>query len=125
MKNEHGASGRHHEPASAISVQDVFFRYEKDEPDILSGLNLEVPGRNLQPFRKQRRRQTTLLSVISGIRKAYSNKSKILGKDLEKYTEGELYRHLMASLPQDPTSVFLEMTLRKDYEEMKRPWLYP
>ncbi len=121
LKNEHGASGRHHEPASAISVQDVFFRYEKDEPDILSGLNLEVrQGEIFSLLGSNGAGKTTLLSVISGIRKAYSGKVKILGKDLEKYTEGELYRHLMASLPQDPTSVFLEMTLRKDYEEMQK-----
>ena len=63
--------------------------------------------------------KSTLLSVISGANKPYRGKVEIFGKRIGKYKGKELYVKNLASLPQNPQTVFLKMTVREDYDEIR------
>ena len=62
--------------------------------------------------------KTTLLSVIAGTNRPYHGKIEIFGKRIGRYKGNELYVRTLASLPQNPQTVFLKMTVREDYEEI-------
>ncbi len=65
----------------AVKLRDVCFRYEKNEKDILSGVNAEIKkGEIFSILGANASGKSTLLSVISGINKATSGKVKTNGK---------------------------------------------
>ena len=82
----------------AVLVKEVWFRYEKDTPDVLKGITFQVP-------------QNSLFAIVGG---------NGAGKPVKKYKSGELFDHLLAMLPQDPQSLFVKKTVREDLEEMLR-----
>ena len=105
----------------ALRVKDVWFRYEKDEPDILSGMEVSVPAGSLFAIvGGNGAGKSTALKVISGICKPYRGKVELFGKDIKKYKAGELFRDGAAMLPQDPKSLFVKTTVREELEEMCR-----
>ena len=55
--------------------------------------------------------------MISGAIKPYRGKVEIFGKRIQKYSGKELYVRNLASLPQNPQTVFIKMTVREDYNE--------
>lgn len=104
----------------AMRMKDVFFRYEKNQPDVLEGVALTVyEGEIVSLLGGNGAGKTTLLSVISGANKPYRGKIEIFGKRIRKYSGKELYVKNLASLPQNPQTVFLKMTVREDYEELR------
>lgn len=105
----------------AMRMKDICFRYEKDEPDILDHVALTLyEGEVVSLLGGNGAGKTTLLSVISGTNRPYYGKIEVFGKRLNKYRGKELYIRKLASLPQNPQTVFLKMTVREDYEELAR-----
>lgn len=104
----------------AMRMKNICFRYEKDEPDILESVQMTLyEGEVVSLLGGNGAGKTTLLNVISGANKPYRGKMEIFGKRIQKYKGKELYVRNLASLPQNPQTVFLKMTVRKDYEEIR------
>ena len=105
----------------AMRMKDICFRYEKEEPDVLDHVALTLyEGEVVSLLGGNGAGKTTLLSVISGTNRPYYGKIEVFGKRLQKYSGKELYIRKLASLPQNPQTVFLKMTVREDYEELAK-----
>ncbi|MEG0550572.1 MAG: energy-coupling factor transporter ATPase [Vagococcus sp.] len=104
-----------------IDIKDVCFKYERDMQDILYKLNLRInEGEVFSVLGGNGVGKSTLLSVISGQRRAYKGKVMIRDKSIKKYKNNELYKHNLAFLPQNPQTVFLKSTVEEDYEEISK-----
>lgn len=102
-----------------LSLSDVFFRYEKNSDDILRGVSLKIEkGEFFCLLGGNGTGKTTLMKVISGLRKPYRGKIEIFGKDIKKYTTGELYKNLIAMLPQCALDIFIKNTIREDFDDI-------
>jgi len=105
----------------ALELRELWFRYEKDSPDILRGVSLEVPAGSLCAILGGNGAgKSTTLKAVSGICRPYRGKITLFGKRVEKYKTGELFNGCLAMLPQDPKSLFVKKTLREDLEEMTK-----
>ena len=105
----------------ALELRELWFRYEKDSPDILRGVSLEVPAGSLCAILGGNGAgKSTTLKAVSGICRPYRGKITLFGKSVEKYRTGELFDGCLAMLPQDPKSLFVKKTLREDLEEMTK-----
>ncbi len=114
------ASGQDKQPI-AMRMKDICFRYGKDLPDVLESVALTVhEGEIVSLLGGNGSGKTTLLSVISGTNKPYRGKIEIFGKRIQKYSGKDLYVRKLALLPQNPQTVFLRMTVREDYEEIRK-----
>ena len=103
----------------AVELQELWFRYEKDSPDILKGVSLKVPKNSLFAIvGGNGTGKSTTLKAISGICKPYRGKVLIDGKKIEKYKTADLFKGMMAMLPQDPQSLFVHKTVKEDLGEM-------
>lgn len=103
----------------AVEIQEAWFRYEKDAPDILKGVSFKVSKNSLFAIvGGNGTGKSTTLKVISGICKPYRGKVLVEGKKLDKYKSSELFKGLMAMLPQDPQSLFVHKTVKEDLREM-------
>ncbi len=104
---------------TVIEAKDIWFRYEKNQPDIISGLNVKIGrGEIYSLLGGNGSGKTTTLNVIAGLDKPYKGKIKIDGKKIGDYKGGSLYRKMLSVLPQNPKAVFLKETVREDLEEM-------
>ena len=115
------------EPASApaevedpaLSLKELWFRYEKDGRDILRGVSAEIPAGDIYAILGGNGAgKSTTLKAICGICRPYRGKIKLFGKPMEKYCTKELFRGCIAMLPQDPKSLFVKKTVREDLAEM-------
>ena len=105
----------------ALSLKELWFRYEKDSPDVLRGVSAEVPTGTLYAIvGGNGAGKSTTLKSICGICKPYRGKVKVFGKPVEKYKSAELFGGCLAMLPQDPKSLFVKKTVREDLAEMTR-----
>ena len=103
----------------ALSMKELWFRYEKNSPDILRGVSAEIPAGSLYAIvGGNGAGKSTTLRAICGICRPYRGKVKIFGKPAEKYKSAELFGGTLAMLPQDPKSLFVKKTVREDLEEM-------
>ena len=106
---------------AALSLKDLWFRYEKDSPDVLRGVSAEIPAGSLSAIvGGNGAGKSTALKAICGICKPYRGKVKVFGKPVEKYKPAELFGGCLAMLPQDPKSLFVKKTVREDLAEMTR-----
>ena len=106
---------------TALLLKNVWFRYERETPDILEGVKLEIKkGEIVSILGGNGSGKTTLLSVIAGLNRAYRGKIRVFGKKIKSYKGNELYRGTLGLLPQNPQSVFLRETVREDYHELKK-----
>ena len=104
-----------------LSLKELWFRYEKDSPDVLRGVSAEVPAGSLYAIVGDNGAgKSTTLKAICGICRPYRGKVKIFGKTVEKYKSSELFGGCLAMLPQDPKSLFVKKTVREDLEEMTK-----
>ncbi len=104
---------------AVIEVQKVWFRYEKDLPDVLRSTSLTVyKGEFFCLLGGNGTGKTTALNVIAGIDRAYRGKVLIHGKNSKDYKGNSLYRRNLSFLPQNPQTVFLKDTVREDLAEM-------
>lgn len=103
----------------ALQLKGVWFRYGKDAPDVLKGVDLEVPkGRLFSLVGGNGAGKSTLLKCVCGAVKPYRGKIRILGKRLEDWKESELFAGGLGMLPQDPANIFVKETVRGELEEM-------
>ena len=103
----------------AILMKEVWFRYEKEAPDVLRGVSLSVPKEKIFAIvGGNGTGKSTTLKSICNICKAYRGKILIDGKRIEKYRSDELFNGNLAMLPQDPQSLFVKKTVREDLEEI-------
>ncbi|HZJ78101.1 MAG TPA: energy-coupling factor transporter ATPase [Clostridia bacterium] len=102
-----------------VELKNIWFRYEKNTPDILRGVDLNVfENEILCVLGGNGTGKTTALNVISGISKAYTGKILIQGKNINKYKNNSIYKNCIAYLPQNPLTVFIKSTIREDLEEI-------
>ena len=105
----------------ALALKELWFRYEKNSPDILRGVSAEVPAGSLYAILGGNGAgKSTTLKAISGICRPYRGKITLFGKPMEKYKSSELFRGCLAMLPQDPKSLFVKKTVREELEEMTK-----
>ena len=105
----------------ALVLKELWFRYEKDSPDILRGVSAEVPVGSLYAIvGGNGAGKSTTLKAICGICRPYRGSVKVFGKPVNKYKFAELFGGCLAMLPQDPKSLFVKKTVREDLEEMTR-----
>ena len=88
----------------AIEAEELWFKYEKDAPDVIKGLSLKVQkGEFLAVLGGNGTGKSTTLSLLAGINKPYRGEIKINGS--------------INALPQNPQSVFVKQTVRADLYE--------
>ena len=102
-----------------IELRELWFRYEKEGPDILKGLSLIIPKNGLFVIMGGNGAgKSTTLKAICGLCRPYRGKIFIQGKKADKYKSGELFGGILAMLPQDPKSLFVHKTVKEELEEM-------
>lgn len=90
---------------TVIEIKDLWFRYEKDSPDVIKGLNLKInKGEIHSIIGGNGTGKSTLLSLISHIKTPY--RGKILVKDDFGF------------VPQDPEMIFLKNTVEEDLKSI-------
>ena len=105
----------------ALSLKELWFRYEKESPDVLRGVSLKVPAGALHAIvGGNGAGKSTALKTICGICKPYRGKVEVFGKATGKYKAGELFGGCLAMLPQDPKSLFVKNTVQEDLMEMTK-----
>jgi energy-coupling factor transport system ATP-binding protein len=90
---------------TAITLIDVWFKYEKDLPDVVKGLNFAANyGEVTAILGGNGTGKTTTLSLIAGLNKPYRGKVEIDDK--------------ICVLPQNPQALFVAKTIELDLLEM-------
>lgn len=111
QKEQQPSSGR--EPA--IEMKDVWFRYEKDSPDVVRDLSLQVgKGEFYALVGGNGTGKSTTLSLLSRVRQPYRGRIRLEGRDIRTYKDRELYCGCLGVMPQNPQSIFLKKTVLED-----------
>ena len=102
-----------------LTLRELWFRYEKDSPDVLRGVSAQVAAGSLNAIvGGNGAGKSTLLKALCGICRPYRGKIKLFGKPLEQYKTAELFHNCLSMLPQDPKSLFVKKTVREELLEM-------
>ena len=108
-----------HRDEVALEFKNVWFRYERDLPDILRGTSFKVySGEIYCILGGNGTGKTTTLNVTAGLNKAYRGKVTVGGKPIGSYRGNSLYRNNLTLLPQDPQCVFIKDTVRADLSDI-------
>ncbi|MCR5681360.1 MAG: energy-coupling factor ABC transporter ATP-binding protein, partial [Clostridiales bacterium] len=106
------------EAAPALQFSDVWFRYDRNAPDVLRGLTLTVrEGECYAILGGNGSGKTTALSAAAGILRPYAGQIRVYGKKLRDWRNQSLYRDCLAMLPQDVQTVFLCNSVREELAE--------
>ncbi|MBQ4037188.1 MAG: ATP-binding cassette domain-containing protein [Clostridia bacterium] len=90
-----------------LACDDLWFRYEKDSPDVVKGFSLKLrKGEFYAILGGNGAGKSTALKVISGLRSAYRGDVRLQGK--------------LGLLPQNPQTLFVKRTVREDLYEVFR-----
>ena len=90
------------EIAPCILLDEVWFRYEKDTPDILKSVTMQAyPGELLCILGGNGTGKSTMLSVLSGVRKPYRGRMFCTAKKV-------------AALPQNPQMLLVKKNVREE-----------
>ena len=113
------AKGTEEQDGVLLECKDVWFRYEKELPDVVKGLNLSIhQGEFYCLLGGNGTGKTTTLSLLSRLRKPYRGKILLNGKDIRRYGDSELFRGFLGVLPQNPQSLFVKKTVEAELFEM-------
>lgn len=105
----------------AIEVSGGYFRYERELPDVLSGLDLKVyENEILCILGANGAGKTTLLRILSGVRRLYKGKYRVWDKKIKEYSGNTLYRGNISCLPQNPQNLFVKNTVYADLFEVTK-----
>ncbi|MCI2106362.1 MAG: ATP-binding cassette domain-containing protein [Intestinimonas sp.] len=97
---------------AVLTLDDVWFKYEKDLPDVIKGLSLTVRrGEFLAVLGGNGTGKTTMLSLMAGLNRPY--RGKITGSEP------------IGTLPQNPQALFVKKTVREDLLEILRGKKFP
>lgn len=103
------SESRTHSETPVIEAKEVFFRYERNTPDVVKNLNLTLyKGEFLAILGGNGAGKTTAISLISGINPFYRGEVLINGKKLSDIKNP--YDKLLGVLPQEPKSLFGKKT---------------
>ena len=92
---------------TSITLEDVWFKYDKDLPDVVKGVSLEVKkGEFLALLGGNGTGKTTTLSLVGGLQKPYRGEIRLTGR--------------VGTLPQNPQTLFVKKTVREDLFELFR-----
>lgn len=106
------------EPEPALEFSEVYQRYSRELPDVLSGMNLTVnTGECLCILGGNGSGKSTALGAAAAINKIYSGTIKVFGKKLRDYRGQELYDGCLTMLPQDVQTMFLCNTVREELKD--------
>ena len=104
---------------AAVELEDVWFKYEKELPDIVKGLSFKAyAGEVTTILGGNGTGKTTTLSLIAGLQKPYRGKVLVEGTDINKIPNNQLFQNLLGVLPQNPQSLFVAKTVREDLLEI-------
>ena len=110
-----GLKSRNHTPEPAIQMKGVWFRYEKDSPDVVRDLSLEVKkGEFYALVGGNGTGKSTTLSLLSRVHQPYKGRIYLEGKDLRSFKDNQLYCGYLGVMPQNPQSIFLKKTVLED-----------
>ena len=97
------------EGPAAVELDEAFFRYNKQSPDVVKALTLRAyPGELLAILGGNGTGKSTTMGLISGIHRAYRGKVSVLG------TAPQEVPGKIALLPQDPQTLFVKNTVIED-----------
>ncbi|MFD2333528.1 ECF transporter S component [Cohnella sp. GCM10020058] len=103
----------------AVRLDEVWFKYDKDAPDVLKGLSLKAYSGELYAIVGGNGiGKTTVLSLIAGLRNPYRGAVELHGRPLSQWTDQEKYNGGLAVLPQNPQALFVRKTVEADLLEM-------
>lgn len=106
-----------------IEAKEVWFRYERELPDVVRDLSFQVTqGELFCILGGNGTGKSTTLSLISGIRKLYRGKILLKGQDIRKKKNAELAGGILGVLPQNPQDLFVKDTVLEDLKEMFEGW---
>jgi len=101
-----------------IELKDVWFRYSRDDVDVIKGLSLKVEKGQLYCIvGGNGSGKTTALSIIGGINKPYRGKVIVKGEDIAKQRNRKITENIVI-LPQNPQTLFVEKTVALDLMEV-------
>ena len=90
---------------TVVSARELWFKYDKDLPDVVKGLSLELhKGEFLTLLGGNGTGKTTSMRLLAGLRKAYRGELTITGS--------------VGMLPQNPQALFVKNTVREDLLEI-------
>lgn len=102
---------------AVMRFKDVYFRYARNFPDVLKGLNMTVYENEIVCILGGNGSgKTTALAAAAGIVTAYSGTVEIFGRKIKSYKNQTLYRNCLTLLPQDVQTVFMKNTVREELE---------
>lgn len=97
-----------------LAMKNVSYAYDRSG-FVLKNFSLEVRrGEFLALLGANAAGKTTALSLMGGLLKCRSGKISVLGKDIKKYKDSELYGAKIAMLPQNCESLFACNTIGED-----------
>lgn len=104
---------------TVIQFKDVWFKYEKNGPDIIKDLSFEVGEGELYCIvGGNGTGKTSTLSLLSGLLHPYRGKVRIEGRNPAKMVAKELFKGYLGVLPQNPQSLFVKKTVEQDLYEV-------
>ena len=90
---------------TVVSARELWFKYDKDLPDVVKGLSLELhKGEFLTLLGGNGTGKTTTLKLLASLKKAYRGELTITGT--------------VGMLPQNPQALFVKSTVREDLLEI-------
>ena len=90
---------------TVVSARELWFKYDKDLPDVVKGLSLELhKGEFLALLGGNGTGKTTTLKLLASLKKAYRGELTINGT--------------VGMLPQNPQTLFVKSTVREDLLEI-------
>lgn len=102
-----------------LSAKDVWFRYAKNESDVVKDFTFEVKrGEVIALLGGNGAGKTTALKLLSGLENPTRGSVWIHGKRLGKYTDEQLYHGLLGIMPQNPQDIFSRKSVEAELEEM-------
>ena len=108
-----------HDAAPLLELQDVWFRYDRDLPDVLRATSFSLyPGEIYGLLGGNGSGKSTMLSLMARVRKPYRGRILLDGRDIRKYSDYELYRGFLGVIPQNPQSLFVKKTVELELYEM-------